>query len=109
MKQIDWKRLFKRRTLGLAIMAMGLVVLLMPVFVGAWVLGLLGIALVITGLFQFVETIRSADKTDYRIAYFAGVMTTLLGLVFFFSPALALSGLLAGASLFLIADGAYKI
>jgi uncharacterized membrane protein HdeD (DUF308 family) len=109
MKKIDWKSLFKRRTLGLAVMAMGLLVLFMPVFVGAWVLAILGVVLVVAGLFQFVETIRSRDKTDYRISYFAGLLTTLLGLVLFFSPTLALSGLLIGVTLFLFADGAIKI
>ena len=63
MKKLDWKRLTKRRSLGLVVMGLGVTVLFMPIFVGGWVLALLGVALVIVGLFHFVETVRSPDKT----------------------------------------------
>src|SRR5215207_10088936 len=100
MKRIDWKQLTKRRTLGLAVMALGLIVLFMPVFVGGWIIALLGIALVAAGLFQFVEIIRAGDKAASRLAYAAGIVTTLLGLVLFLSPNLALSGLLIAVTVF---------
>jgi uncharacterized membrane protein HdeD (DUF308 family) len=109
MKRIDWKRLTRRRTLGLAVMALGLVVLFMPVFVGGWIIALLGIALLAAGLFQFVEIIRSGDKATTRLAYAAGIVTTLLGLVLFLSPNLALSGLLIAVTIFLLVDGGVKI
>jgi len=109
MKKIDWKRLTGRRTLGLVVMALGLAVLFMPYFVGGWILALLGVVLIIAGLFQFVETVRSHDKTTSLLSYAAGVVATLLGLVMFLSPNLVLSALLIAVTLFFISDGAVKI
>ncbi len=109
MKKIDWKRLTKRRSLGLLVMILGLTVLFMPIFIGGWVLALLGIALIIAGLFQFVETVRSHDKTTSLIAYAAGIIATLLGVVMFLSPHLAVSALLIVLTLILAGDGAFRI
>ena len=109
MKRIDWKQLTRRRTLGLAVMALGLIVLFMPVFVGEWIIALLGIALIAAGLFQFVEIVRAGDKAASRLAYAAGIVTTLLGLILFLSPNLALSALLIAVTVFLLADGGVKI
>ena len=109
MKKLDWKSLTKRRTLGLVVMGLGVTVLFMPIFVGGWVLALLGVALVIVGLFHFVETVRSPDKNTSLAAYGAGVVATLLGVVMFLSPNLALSALLVILTLILTGDGAFRI
>lgn len=99
----------KRRILGLAVMALGLIVLLLPLFVGEWVIALLGIVLIAAGLFQLTETVRSADKTTSYLSYLAGVVSILLGLLMFVSPRLVLSGLLIAVTLFLVVDGGIKI
>jgi len=109
MKQIDWKRLTKRRMLGFVMIALGLIVLFMPVFVGGWILSLLGGVLVLVGLFHFVETVRSREKTTSRLSYVAGVVATLLGVVMFLSPNLALSALLVAVTLFLVGSGGVRI
>ena len=109
MKQIDWKQLTKRRTLGLAVMALGLAVLFTPVFAGEWIIALLGIALIAAGLFQFVQAVRSADEEDLRVLYATGIITTLLGLLLFLSPKIALSGVLIGVTLFFLIDSGFKI
>ena len=108
MKQPNWKQLTKRRALGVAIMVAGLLVLLMPIFVGGWVIALLGIAFIAAGLFQFVDTVRSTDKTKSLLSYLVGIVTTLLGFVLFISPGFVLSGLLVAVTLFLIIDGVIK-
>src|SRR5215204_2329022 len=109
MKQIDWKRLTKRRMLGFVVMLLGLIVLFMPVFVGGWILALLGVVLVIVGLFHFVETVRSTEKTTSLLSYAAGVVAALLGVIMFFSPNVALSALLIVVTLFLVGGGAFRI
>lgn len=109
MKKIDWKQLTKQRALGLAIMLLGIIVLFMPIFIGVWVIALLGIVLIAAGLFQFVQILRSADKTDSLLSYAAGIITILLGLLLFLSPNLALSGLLMGVTFFFLVDGGVKI
>jgi uncharacterized membrane protein HdeD (DUF308 family) len=109
MRKIDWKRLLGRRMLGLGVIASGISVLLMPIFIGGWIIALLGGVLIIAGLLQFIDTLRSEDQTELVLRYGTGVVTTLLGLLLFISPNLALSGLLAGTTLFLLGDGGLKI
>ncbi len=47
-------------------MELGAVVLLMPIFFGGWIIAILGIALIAAGLLQFVELLRTSDKTSLR-------------------------------------------
>lgn len=90
-------------------MVAGLILLLMPVFLGGWIIALLGILLVGAGLFQFVETLRSPDARGTLYSYLGGAITMLLGIVVFLSPRLVLSALLLGVILFLVIDGGSKI
>src|ERR1044072_9211225 len=109
MKQVEWKQLTKRRALGLGVMGAGLFVLLAPVFVGVWILALLGIVLIAAGLFQLVVTFRDRDESTSLLSYLPGGVTILLGFVLFVSPYLLLSGLLIAVVLFLLVDGGIKI
>ncbi len=90
-------------------MVAGLIILLMPVFLGGWIIALLGILLIGAGLFQFVETLRTPDARGTLYSYLGGLVTTLLGIVIVLSPRLVLSALLLGVMLFLFVDGAIKI
>src|SRR5436190_1403844 len=103
------KKLIGHRAIGVAVFALGLIVLFMPIFVGGWVIALLGIALIAAGLFQCVETLRSADKATSVLNYVAGVASIFLGVVLFLSPKLVLSGSLVAVSLFFLADGVSRI
>ena len=109
MQKHDWTKLTKRRALGAGVMFSGLMLLVAPVLAGVWIIALLGILLVGAGLFQFVETLRSAAGSRTLFSYLGGVVTTLLGVVLFISPRLVLSGLLIAVVLFLLIDGAVKV
>jgi len=109
MKKPDWRQLTRRRVLGLAVMALGLIVLLGPIFAGEWVIALLGLALIAAGLLQFVLILRSDRESTTRFAYVAGIVTTVLGLVLFLSPSMVLSGLVIGVTLALVGEGIFKI
>lgn len=109
MKRIDWKKLTKRRALGIGIMILGAIVIFAPVFFGEWIIALLGIALIAAGLLQFVETFRSDDVDKSILSYSAGVVTTLLGGLLFLSPNLAAAGLRFGVTIFFVGDGAFKL
>jgi len=109
MKSIGWQRLTTRRILGVATMVLGATVLVLPIFVGEWVIALLGILLIAAGLFQFAEIVGSTSKQNSFLTYGAGVVTILLGIVLFFSPGLVLSGLLVAVTLFFLADGGIKL
>ncbi|HEX7296040.1 MAG TPA: DUF308 domain-containing protein, partial [Pyrinomonadaceae bacterium] len=108
MSKHDWKQLTRRRVLGIGVMVAGLIVLTMPVFVGNWIVALLGIFLVGAGLFQFVAALRAPGESRTIYSYLGGVVTTLLGIVLFLSPRLVLSGLVIAVILFLLIDGATK-
>ena len=109
MKTTTWKQLTLRRAVGLALVVLGAIVLLMPVFVGGWVIAILGAVLIAAGLVQFVEILRSNDTTKSVLSYLAGVVTTLLGFVLFFSPDLALSAILFGITLFFLIEGGTRV
>jgi uncharacterized membrane protein HdeD (DUF308 family) len=109
MTPIDWKRLTRRRALGLATMALGLLVLFSPVVMGEWVISLLGLLLIAAGLFQFVQTLRAADQTTSWLSYIAGSITILLGLLLFLIPNLVLSGVVIVVMVLFVADGVTKI
>jgi uncharacterized membrane protein HdeD (DUF308 family) len=109
MNTPDWKKLTKRRVMGIGVMVAGLTLLLMPVFLGGWIIALLGIVLIGAGLFKFIETVRSPDDTRTRYSYLGGVVITLLGIVLFLSPRLVLSALLIAIILFLVVDGGIKV
>ncbi|MCB0195612.1 MAG: DUF308 domain-containing protein [Anaerolineae bacterium] len=98
-----------RRILGLAVMGLGVMVLFLPIFFGEWIIALLGVFVIVAGVFQFVETLRSTDETISFLSYAAGIVTVLLGLILFISPNFVLSGLLIAVTLFFLIDGAIKI
>jgi uncharacterized membrane protein HdeD (DUF308 family) len=109
MEHIDWKQLTKRRALGLITMALGLLVLFSPIVMGAWIISLLGLALIAAGLFQMVQTLRAATETTSWLSYISGVVTILLGLLLFVAPDLVLSGLLVIVMIVFVIDGVTKI
>ncbi|HMQ56358.1 MAG TPA: hypothetical protein PKD98_30040 [Anaerolineae bacterium] len=49
MKPFSWKQVTTRRALGVAVMALGAAVLFLPIFIGEWVIALLGILLIAAG------------------------------------------------------------
>jgi uncharacterized membrane protein HdeD (DUF308 family) len=108
MKLTRFKNGRWHRTAGLFVMALGVIVLLMPIILGQWIIALLGVALIAAGIFQLVAIFRSGDNTHTLLHYLAGLVTILLGLLLFLSPDLALSGLLIGVTILFIVDGTSK-
>ena len=109
MKKIDWKTVTKRRALGFVLMVLGMVVLFMPIFVGGWVIALLGIVLLGAGLVQIVNVVRSPESVDSFLDHIAGVVFILLGLLLFLSPHMALAAIVAIITIALLIDGGAKI
>jgi uncharacterized membrane protein HdeD (DUF308 family) len=109
METISRRQLTRRRVLGFLVMGLGLLVLFMPIFTGEWVIGLLGLAFIAGGLFQFVVTLRSDHEGVSLLSYVSGIASIVLGFVLFLSPSMVLSGLLIAVSLFLVAEGAIKV
>src|SRR5215203_2624168 len=109
MKKVDWKKLAGRRVLGMLVLVLGVIALFSPILFGAWVIALLGIALIAAGLIQFVETIRAAGRTTTYVSYATGVISIVLGVVVFVSPTAVIAAVLFTIALFLLIDGGVKI
>jgi len=109
MKNINFKQLRRRRAIGLALMILGVIVLVMPLFIGQWMISLLGIAFVAAGVLYFIDTMRTADETTGWLSYLTGVGFVILGGILFISPSVALSGTLIAITLYLLIDGGLKV
>jgi uncharacterized membrane protein HdeD (DUF308 family) len=110
MKRISRKKRFAvRRVLGLGAIVLGLLVLLAPIFTGRWIIGILGIALIAGGLFQFFQLVWFTDQKSSSASHITGVLSILLGLVLFLSPHMALTALVAVISLVILIDGLSRI
>jgi uncharacterized membrane protein HdeD (DUF308 family) len=108
MKKINWNTVTKRRALGLVLMFLGLVVLFMPIFVGGWVIALLGIVFLGAGLVQIVNLVRSPENDPF-LDHVPGVLFILLGLLLFLSPHMALAAIVAVITIALLIDGGVKV
>jgi uncharacterized membrane protein HdeD (DUF308 family) len=99
-----------RRLLGLGLIALGLMVVLAPIYTGRWIVGILGIAMMAVGLSQFLEIVWSSDrKSSGTSHHVAGVLSILLGLLLFLSPHMALSALIDVVALVILIDGVSRI
>lgn len=65
--------LTKRRVFGLVNIALGVFVLFSPVIIGEWIISLLGLVLIVAGLFQIVQTLRTTDPTSSWLSYFNAI------------------------------------
>lgn len=108
MKLPDLPQFTKNRPMGALLIVIGLIVVLMPVFVGEWVIGLLGMAFIAAGLVAFVATFRSKEHNSI-LSYLTGVIFIFLGFILFLSPHTVLSGVLAALTLFFLIDGGIKL
>jgi uncharacterized membrane protein HdeD (DUF308 family) len=109
MKNINFKQLRRRKAMGLALMILGLIVLVMPIFIGQWVISLFGVVCVVAGILYFIDTMRSADETTTWLSYLTGLGFIVLGGILFVSPNVALSGTLIAITLYFVIDGGVKI
>jgi len=96
------------RPMGIVLIGLGVVVLFTSVFVGEWIIALLGIALIAAGLVQMIAAFRSDEQSSF-LSYVPGIVTTVLGLVLFLSPQTVLTGVVLALTLFFLIDGATKI
>jgi uncharacterized membrane protein HdeD (DUF308 family)/3',5'-cyclic AMP phosphodiesterase CpdA len=99
-KRGDW-----RRATGILMMILGAAVLFMPIMIGGWIIGLLGLVLVVLGIIQFIIALRPADRNPSYVQYLAAILTIALGAAMFLSPNTALYGLIVIISLLLVFDG----
>lgn len=94
---------------GVALMALGLILLLSPMAAGEWVIRLVSVVLVITGAVQMVQGFRSRGTTGSLIAGLLGVIVAAVGALVWFNPELGSGFLTALLMIFFTVHGRWKV
>src|SRR5205085_8001551 len=84
-----WRR---SRSLGIAVLLLGVVALVTPLWAGEWTLAILGLAVSVTATIALVRTLLTRDARRAETRYVHAVAMLLVGFVLFYSPALVLRG-----------------
>jgi len=99
----------KHRSLGIATMVLGVVILFAPIVIGRSIIALLGLVFFAAGLIQFGLVLWSEDRFASFIPYFSGGVCVLLGCVLFLSPTMALSAVIYILIVTFLVDGTFRI
>ena len=95
--------------LGVALLVLGAIALLGPVFVGSAVVITIGIVLLVAGIGLFVQGMRAESWRDKVMPLILGVITGLCGILVIGHPLLGLSFLTLLLLAFFVVEGAWKI
>jgi uncharacterized membrane protein HdeD (DUF308 family) len=74
-------RMSSHRLRGAALLALGVLAILMPFAVGDWVLALLGLILLVAGGCELAATLSTSDQRLRASDYVGGLLSTLAGLL----------------------------
>jgi len=95
--------------LGIILCLLGLVVLLSPVAAGEAVVLIVAAVLVITGIAQVVQGLRSGGWSAAPVALLFGAVIAVLGVMVWLNPAIGSGFLTVLLILFFIANGLWKV
>jgi len=94
---------------GVALIVLGAVAVLAPVFAGSAVVIIIGIVLLVSGIGQFIQGLRVESWGDKMIPLVLGAITGLCGLLVIGHPLLGLGFLTLLLAVFFIVEGIWKI
>jgi uncharacterized membrane protein HdeD (DUF308 family) len=95
--------------LGIILCVLGLIVLLSPVAAGEAVVLIVAVVLVVTGIAQAVQGLRSGGWSVAPIAIVFGAVVAVLGVMVWLNPAIGSGFLTVLLILFFIANGLWKV
>jgi uncharacterized membrane protein HdeD (DUF308 family) len=95
--------------LGVALLVLGTIALLGPVFAGSAVVITIGLVLLVAGIGQFIQGMRAESWRDKVMPLILGVITGLCGILVIGHPLLGLSFLTLLLLAFFVVEGAWKI
>lgn len=96
-------------TMGIGLIALGVVALAAPFAVGTWSLQFLGLPMLAVGAADLYTTVSSPALRARPAAYATCFVATTGALVLYLSPSLVASGVMALLLILLVLDGALKV
>ncbi|MFQ6024450.1 MAG: HdeD family acid-resistance protein [Acidiferrobacterales bacterium] len=103
---VDGRRLMM---LGVALLVLGAIALLAPVFAGSAVVIIIGVVLLVAGIGQFVQGMRAESWRSKVMPLILGVITGLCGILVIGHPLLGLGFLTLLLVAFFVVEGVWKV
>ena len=103
-----WSAHLTRMTVGIGLIAIGVLALTAPFAVGTWSLQFLGLPMLAVAIAELYTTVTSPLLRTRPASYVTGILATAAALVLYLSPSLVASGVIAILVMLLAADGAVK-
>ena len=103
-----WSGHLTRVTVGIGLIAIGVLALAAPFAVGTWSLQFLGLPMLAVAMADLYATITSPRLRTRPASYATSILATAAALVLYLSPSLVASGVVAIFLTLLVADGAVK-
>ena len=97
------------RLFGVALIVLGAVAVLAPVFAGGAVVIIIGIVLLVGGIGQFIHGVKAESWGDKMMPLILGVITGLCGILVIGHPLLGLEFLTLLLAVFFVVEGFWKI
>lgn len=94
---------------GIALLVLGAVAVLVPVFAGSAVVITIGIVLLVAGIGQFIQGLKAESWGDRMMPLVLGAITGVCGILVIGHPLLGLGFLTLLLAAFLVAEGIWKI
>ena len=100
---------FSQRAYGALLLVFGLIAIITPFSAGGWAISILGLILLLAGVVEVIQGLRTQSPSSTWATYLTGVLMILGGLLLFARPVMVIGGLLALLALIMAADGVTKI
>ena len=100
---------FSRRAYGALLLVFGLIAIITPFSAGGWAISILGLILLLAGVVEVIQGLRTQSPSSTWTTYLTGVLMILGGLLLFARPVMVIGGLLALIALLMAADGVTRL
>ena len=100
---------FSQRAYGALLLVFGLIAILTPFSAGGWAISVLGLILLLAGVVEVIQGLRTQSPSSISTTYLAGVLMILGGLLLFARPVMVIGGMLSILALIMAADGVTKL
>lgn len=100
---------FSRRAYGALLLVFGLIAIITPFSAGGWAISILGLILLLAGVVEVIQGLRTQSPSSTSMTYLTGVLMILGGLLLFARPVMVIGGLLALIALLMAADGVTRL
>ena len=100
---------FSQRAYGALLLVFGLIAIITPFSAGGWAISILGLILLLAGVVEVIQGLRTQSPSSTWATYLTGVLMIFGGLLLFARPVMVIGGLLALLALIMVADGTTRL